>query len=85
MASCYHCGRTGADYRRSVQTSRSYNSWTSKKSSGSSSRSTYALRSLCESCAASVDRHGLIMGCVMLCFLASGLIYYIYIKVCEKS
>lgn len=56
MASCYHCGTGGASYRRNVNTGTSFGSWVSKRSYGSSSRSYYGLRSLCENCAARVDK-----------------------------
>ena len=56
MASCYHCGKKGASYRRYINTGSSYGGWVSNRSRGTSYRSYYGLRTLCESCAARVDK-----------------------------
>lgn len=56
MANCYHCGIGGSSYRRYVHTGNSFGNWVSKRSYGSSSRSYYGLRTLCENCAARVDK-----------------------------
>jgi hypothetical protein len=56
MANCYHCASKGASYRRYVNSGYSYGGWVSNRSHGTSSRSYYGLRTLCESCAARVDK-----------------------------
>lgn len=56
MASCYKCGSGGANYRRYVNTGVSFGSWTSRRSGGSSARSYYGVRSVCEGCAAAIDK-----------------------------
>lgn len=77
MALCYNCGESGANYRRTTATSHSVNSWTSKKSYGSSSRTTYSKRSFCEDCAANIDRSGYMVSTFILSLIALGLSYYI--------
>jgi hypothetical protein len=77
MASCYHCGRNGASYRRKVQTGQSQTSWTSKKSYGSSSRTYYGLRTVCEDCAISIDTTNAVLATIVLFLLACGLLYYL--------
>jgi hypothetical protein len=80
MASCYHCGRSGASYRRTVTTGYSTGSWTSKRSYGSSSRTYQGLRSLCEDCAAQVDKKNAISVVLLLGLVAVGLVYYIAVR-----
>jgi hypothetical protein len=80
MASCYHCGKSGADYRRTVTTGFSRSSWVSKRSYGSGSSTSYGLRTLCENCAFQNDksksRSSAIWAIVIFCFL----ILFIFIK-----
>jgi hypothetical protein len=80
MASCYHCGKSGADYRRTVTTGFSRSNWVSKRSYGSGTRTNYSLRSLCENCAISVDKSNAISSAVIAIIVFCGLIYYIFIK-----
>jgi uncharacterized protein YgiM (DUF1202 family) len=55
MATCYRCGASGANYRRTTYTGFSTGSWSSKRSYGSSSRTYYGVRSVCQNCAKSID------------------------------
>lgn len=77
MASCYHCGSSGSNYRRWVKTGFSSGFWVSKRSSGSSSRNYYGLRTLCERCAANNDKWRAIKTTVFLIISAAFLLYLI--------
>ncbi len=78
MASCYLCGDRNADYRRNVSTGSSYGIYNGSKSTSSSTRVYFGIRSVCEDCAARVDlgraRGRLIgaiaMGIILLVILA---------------
>ncbi len=59
MASCYMCGCSGASYRRTVQTGHSTGRYYSSRSSGSSSRTYYSTRMVCEDCAFDMDKGAL--------------------------
>lgn len=79
MASCYQCGRAGADYRRTVVTGRSNTTYLGKRSISYSSRTNTGLRTVCESCAYSVDRGrliGSIVGLWILNIVVAGLIIH---------
>lgn len=56
MASCYKCGVSGASNRRTVSTGFSIGNWVSKRSYGASTRSYFGLRTVCDDCAASIDK-----------------------------
>lgn len=60
MASCYQCGRSGADYRRNVVTGRSNTTYFGKRSTSYSTRTNTGLRTVCESCAFNIDKGHLI-------------------------
>lgn len=60
MANCYKCGAPSATYRRTTYTGSSTNSWWSRRSFGSGSRSYYGVRSVCHDCAKSIDRRNTI-------------------------
>jgi len=77
MASCYHCGRSGASYRRTVTTGYSRGSWTSKKSYGSSSRTNYGVRSVCEDCALRIDKSSVIGSIIISIIISICLICYL--------
>lgn len=77
MASCYHCGHSGATFRRNVQTGYSNYSWTSKRSFGSGSRTYYGLRSFCEDCAIRIDKGKAIASTLILFLIACGLLIYL--------
>lgn len=55
MATCYKCGASNANYRRTTSTGYSSGNWFSKNSYGSSSRTYYGTRSVCKECAESID------------------------------
>ena len=55
MASCYLCGNRNADYRRNVNTGASYGIYSGRRSTSSSTRAYFGLRSVCESCASRID------------------------------
>jgi hypothetical protein len=55
MASCYLCGDRNADYRRNVNTGSSYGTYYGKRSTSSSTRVYFGIRSVCEDCASRVD------------------------------
>ena len=55
MASCYHCGCSGATYRRNVVTGSSSGTYYGKRTSYSN-RTYTGLRSLCADCALNVDK-----------------------------
>lgn len=55
-------------------------SWVSKRSFGTSSRNHYGLRTLCEYCAAQVDRRNAIKTTAVLVLVAVCLIYYILVR-----
>ena len=80
MASCYYCGKPKSDYRRNVSTGYSIGSWVSKRNFGSSSRTYYGLRTVCENCAADIDKARAIKTVFFLFLLSLGLIYYIIIR-----
>ena len=69
MASCYHCGRGGVDYRRNVVTGRSNSTYYGKRSTSYSTRTNTGLRSVCESCAFDIDKGRLVRNIVALWFL----------------
>ncbi len=77
MASCYLCGRSGSEYRRTVHTGHSFGTFVSKRSYGSSSRNYYGLRTVCENCAASIDKWKAIKTTLFLAGLALVLLYFI--------
>ena len=79
MASCYHCGASGADYRRTVTTGFSTSQWSSKRSSGSGTRTNYGIRTVCESCAASIDKSNAISSSILAIIVFIGLLCYIFI------
>lgn len=70
MASCYLCGSSGAQYRRTVHTGSSYGITWGKKSSSRSSRQYYGLRTVCEDCAARVDKMNAIFTTLFLIAIA---------------
>ena len=79
MASCYHCARQGADYRRNVVTGRSRGTYYGKKNTSFSTRTNSGLRSVCEDCAFSIDKSRLIQSVTIIWILAVimiGLILY---------
>lgn len=80
MASCYHCGKSGANYRRNIMTGYSTGSWVSKRSYGTSSRNYYGLRTVCENCAARIDKRNAIKTTVVLVLVAICLLYYISVR-----
>lgn len=55
MANCYLCGQRNADYRRTVNTGSSVGTYYGKRSTSTSTRKYYGLRSLCDKCASEVD------------------------------
>lgn len=59
MASCYRCGAKGSDFRRTVKTGFSVGNWVSKRSYGTSTRSHFGVRTVCEHCAISIDKSDL--------------------------
>ena len=81
MASCYHCGRSGASYRRDVVTGNSYGmSFSNKGRSSYSTRVYSGLRTLCEDCAFNVDKRrliGNIVGGWILIVILLGLIIFL--------
>lgn len=77
MASCYICGDSGASYRRTVTTGKSFGSFWSKRSYGSSTRTYYGTRTVCESCAASIDKWNIVKTCFFLVLVAAFLLYQI--------
>lgn len=77
MASCYHCGEKGADYRRSVNTGSSVGIWSSRRSSGTSTRAHYGLRTVCECCAASIDKSNLISTIVFQSIAIIVMLYFL--------
>ena len=77
MAACYHCGAGGANYRRNVSTGSSFGTFVSKRSYGSSSRTYYGLRTVCESCAADVDRQNLIGRIITLSIVIIVMLYFL--------
>lgn len=83
MASCYCCGTSGATYRRNVRTGTSYGSWTSTRSYGASSRNHYGLRSVCEKCAAQIDRREYVVQTIFLWIIAIFMFSFIIYKVAE--
>lgn len=70
MASCYHCGRSGADYRRNVVTGQSRSTYYGKRSTSYSTRTNTGLRTVCEDCAFSIDKARLIQSIAGLWLLA---------------
>jgi hypothetical protein len=79
MASCYHCGRGGADYRRNVVTGRSNTTYYGKRSTSFSTRTNSGLRTVCENCAFDIDKGRLvssIIGLWILNIVLAGLIIY---------
>jgi len=79
MASCYHCGRGGASYRRNVSTGTSNTVYYGKKRTTYSTRNTSGLRSLCENCAFNIDKGrliGSIVGLWILNIVLAGLIIH---------
>jgi len=55
MATCYRCGAPNANNRRETYTGHSKNNWWNSRSSGSSRRTYYGVRSVCDDCAKSID------------------------------
>ena len=55
MATCYYCGSSNADYRRTVETGTSKSTYYGKKSTSFSTRTNSGIRSLCYSCAKGLD------------------------------
>ncbi len=80
MANCYCCGRSGANFRRNVSTGSSFGSWGSSRSVGSSSRTYYGLRTVCEPCAARIDKRALIGNTVFWFLVACGLVYFFFVR-----
>ena len=79
MVGCYICGTQGADYRRTVYTGHSVGSWFGRRSSGMSTRTHYGPRTVCEGCAAQMDK-GHQMRWAFI-YLANGLLLlYLYFK-----
>ena len=60
MATCYRCGASNANYRRTTNTGFSNGNWSSKNSYGSSSRTYYGTRSVCADCAKIIDTWNII-------------------------
>lgn len=56
MATCYLCGRAGADFRRTVETGRSHGYYYGKRSTSYSTRTYTGLRTVCEDCAFDIDK-----------------------------
>jgi len=81
MATCYHCGRAGADYRRTVNTGTSTTYHSGKRGGSTSTRVNSGLRTLCEECAFNVDRKSVRGTIVFLWILAVILVcLIIYLK-----
>jgi hypothetical protein len=79
MASCYHCGRAGADFRRNVVTGRSQSTYYGKQSTTYSTRTNTGLRTVCEDCAFAIDKARLvqrIIGLWLVTIVLAGLIIY---------
>jgi hypothetical protein len=57
MASCYLCGKPKASHRRWVDTGASTGTFVSRRSFGVSVRQYTGLRTVCDTCAASLDAH----------------------------
>lgn len=55
MATCYRCGTSNANHRRTTYTGYSTGGWWSNHSYGSSSRRYYGVRSVCQKCAKTID------------------------------
>lgn len=55
MANCYLCGNGNANYRRTVSTGTSYGIYSGRRSTSSSTRVYFGLRSVCEDCASKID------------------------------
>lgn len=85
MANCYCCGRSGANFRRNVTTGSSFGSWGSSRSVGSSSRTYYGLRTVCEFCAFKIDRRKRNVRIVLLLVLATVVGYFLYARYEKKS
>lgn len=81
MATCYQCGKLGANYRRNVTTGTSSGNWVSNRSYGSSNRNYYGLRTVCEKCAARIDKNGYLMSSLILIIIAIGLVWYNWIRI----
>lgn len=77
MASCYHCGAYGADYRRTVNTGNSVGAVYGKRTSMYTS-SHYSKRSLCMKCAFESDRSSLVTSITILWVIAIGLLFAIF-------
>jgi hypothetical protein len=78
MASCYHCGRAGANYRRTVTTGRSNTTYYGKKSTTFSSRTNSGLRTVCENCAADIDKSRYVLTTVFLVISGFVMLYFIF-------
>lgn len=76
MASCYNCGQTGSDYRRTIQTGYSKGTYYGKRTSYSI-RTNYGMRTLCEHCAFSLDKGRIVIGIVLRWIIAAVLIYFL--------
>ena len=80
MATCYCCGRSGANRRRSVSTGSSHGSWSGTRSFGSSSRSYYGVRTVCNVCSDRIDRRKRNGRIVLFLVILLGVGYYLYVK-----
>ena len=80
MATCFQCGEPKSDYRRTVYTGYSTGSWVSKRSYGSSTRTSYGVRTVCKNCAGQIDKSQLVKTSFYLTLLMLGLIYYIIVR-----
>jgi len=77
MATCYRCGAPNANYRRTTNTGFSTGNWLSNRSYGSSSRTYYGVRSVCQECAKAIDRWNTIKLIFWIAVIAI-LIFYFY-------
>ena len=79
MASCYHCGQNGSQYRRNVTTGGSNGTYYGKNISFST-RTYNGLRTLCAQCAFNVDKgnikSGILGRWIIVCILVFLIIKY---------
>ena len=78
MATCYKCGRGGANYRRIVSTGQSNTVYYGKKRTTYSTRNNSGLRTVCEDCAYNIDRGRLISYIVVLWIVNIVLAYLVF-------
>lgn len=88
MAKCYICGKNYAEYRRTVSTGSSNRVYYSKRGMASSVSSNYGTRSVCASCALSIDYNNKKQSVGFIFFLSCGFLCifgFIFGLVCSPT